>query len=157
MRVGLKIDSGDHSPSDGQALVSRCALFTYAFHARDWRNMLPILLTSLGLLIGGSLVILNRHLTTVATGTLLGILLTVEGVGSLGLGITSRPFRRGLGPLVAGLVMLACALLIFLHWPASGKASLGLRVGLALCAGGWSTIWLSWTTPTRRRVSTAWP
>jgi uncharacterized membrane protein HdeD (DUF308 family) len=127
-------------------LISGVAHAAYGFHARDWRNMLPILLTSLGLLIGGSLMALNRPLTTVATGTLLGILLTVEGLGSVGLGITSRPLRRGLGPLVAGLVMLACALLIVLHWPASGKASLGLWVGLALCAGGWSTVWLSWTT-----------
>ncbi len=127
-------------------LLSGVAHAAYGFNARDWRNMLPILLTSLGLLIGGGLMLLYRPLTTVATGTLLGILLTVEGLGFLGLGITSRPFHRGLGPLVAGLVMLACALLILLHWPASGNASLGLWVGLALCAGGWSTIWLSWTT-----------
>jgi uncharacterized membrane protein HdeD (DUF308 family) len=127
-------------------LASGVAHAAYGFYARDWRNLLPILFTSLVLLIGGGLLVLNRPLTTVATGILLGSLLTVEGLGSLTLGITSRPLRRGLGPLVAGLVMLACALLIVLHWPASGKASLGLWVGLALCAGGWSTVWLSWTT-----------
>jgi uncharacterized membrane protein HdeD (DUF308 family) len=127
-------------------LISGVAHAAYGLHARDWRNLLPILLTALGLLIGGGLLVFDRPLTAGATATLLGILLTIEGFGSVGLGITSRPLRRGLGPLVAGLVMLACALLIILHWPASGKASLGLWVGVALCAGGWSTVWLSWTT-----------
>ena len=127
-------------------VISGVAHAAYGLHVRDWRNLLPILLTALGLLIGGSLLVLDRPLTTMAAGTLLGILLMIEGLGSLGLGFTSRPLRRGLGPLVAGLVMLACALLIVLHWPDSGKASLGLWVGIALCAGGWSTIWLSWTT-----------
>lgn len=127
-------------------VISGVAHAVYGFRARDWRNLLPILLIALGLLISGVLLLLNRPVATVATGTLIGILLTVEGFGFLGLGITSRPLRRGLGPLVAGLVMLACALLIVLHWPISGQASLGLWVGVALCAGGWSTIWLSWTT-----------
>jgi hypothetical protein len=67
---------------------------------------------------------LNRYLTTITTGTLLAILLTVEGLGSLGLGITSRPLRRALGPLVSGFVMLGCALLIFLDWPASSNTTL---------------------------------
>ena len=36
--------------------------------------------------------------------------------------------------------------MILLAWPDSTDAALGLWVGLALIAGGWSTIWLSWTT-----------
>jgi uncharacterized membrane protein HdeD (DUF308 family) len=127
-------------------VISGVAHAVYGFRAGDWRNLLPILLIALGLLISGVLLVLNRPVATLATGTLIGILLTVDGLGFLGLGITSRPLRRGLGPLVAGLVMLACALLIVLHWPISGTTSLGLWVGVALCAGGWSTIWLSWTT-----------
>ena len=58
----------------------------------------------------------------------------------------NRPLIRGLGPLAAGGAMLACAILIMLRWPESTDTSLGLWVGLALIAGGWSTIWLSWTT-----------
>jgi len=127
-------------------LISGVAHAAYGFHARDWRNLLPILLLALGLLVGGILLVLDRPVSSVAAGTLIGIVLTVEGFVSLGVGITSRPLRRGLGPLIAGLVMLACALLIVLHWPVSSKASLGVLVGVALCAGGWSTIWLSWAT-----------
>jgi uncharacterized membrane protein HdeD (DUF308 family) len=127
-------------------LISAIAHVVYGFQARDWRNLLPILLTALGLFAGGTLLVLDRPLSTTAASTLLGILLTIEGLGSLGIGLTSRPLWRGLGSLVAGLVMVACALLIVLRWPESGKASLGLWVGIALCAGGWSTIWLSWTT-----------
>ena len=32
------------------------------------------------------------------------------------------------------------------RWPSSGDAAPGLWVGLALIAGGGSTIWLSWMT-----------
>jgi len=127
-------------------LLSGVSHAAYGFHARDWRNMLPILLVSVGLLIGGGLIILNGYLTSVATGTRLGILLAVDGLGSVGLGITSRPFRRAVGPLVAGLLILTCAALVLLHWPDTTQKSLGLWVGIALCAGGWSTIWLSWNT-----------
>jgi uncharacterized membrane protein HdeD (DUF308 family) len=109
-------------------LLSGVSHAAYGFHARDWRNMLPILLVSVGLLVGGGLIMLNRYLTTVATGTLLGILLAADGLGSLGLGITSRPFRRAVGPLVAGLVMLACVTLILLHWPDTTKASLARKL-----------------------------
>ncbi len=127
-------------------LLSGVSHAAYGFNARDWRNMLPILLVAVGLLIGGGLIMLNRYFTAIATGTLLGILLAAEGLGSLGLGLTSRPFRRAVGPLVAGLLILACATLILLHWPDTTQKSLGLWVGIALGAGGWSTIWLSWTT-----------
>ena len=118
----------------------------YGLHARDWRNMLSIFLLAFGLLLGGVLILLNRQFATVATGSLLAILIACSGVGETILGVTSRPLRRGLGPLAGGLFMLACAGMILLAWPDSTDAALGLWVGLALIAGGWSTIWLSWTT-----------
>jgi len=118
----------------------------YGLHARDWRNMLSILLLAFALLIGGVLILLNRQFATVATGSLLAILIACSGVGETILGVSSRPLRRGIGPLAGGLFMLACAAMIFLAWPDSTDAALGMWVGLALIAGGWSTIWLSWTT-----------
>jgi uncharacterized membrane protein HdeD (DUF308 family) len=72
--------------------------------------------------------------------------IALQGVNSIVVGAGNRPLRRGLGPLAAGAAMLACAVLIFMRWPETSDLSLGLWVGLALTAGGWSTIWLSWTT-----------
>ena len=127
-------------------LLSGASHIAYGLHAKDCRNTLHILFVALGLLLGGAFILLNRQFAEVASGTLLAIVIAVQGASSLGLGASSRPLRRGLGPLAAGLAMLACAILILLRWPESSDASLGLWVGLALTAGGWSTIWLSWTT-----------
>ena len=127
-------------------LISAAAHVVYAFHARDWRNMLSILLTAAGLSVAGVLILLDRYFAAIAMGTLLTILIAVYGLGSVALGVSSRPLRRGLGPLGAGLFMLALAILFAIRWPTSGDAALGLWVGLALIAGGGSTIWLSWMT-----------
>ena len=127
-------------------LVSGASHIAYGLHAMDWRNFLHFLLLALGLFAGGILILMNLHFAVVASGTLLAILITIQGVHSILVGVGSRPFIRGVGPLAGGLGMFACATLIVAHWPESSDDSVGLWVGLALTAGGWSTIWLSWTT-----------
>jgi uncharacterized membrane protein HdeD (DUF308 family) len=127
-------------------LASGASHVAYGLHAKDWRNFLHFLFLALGLLIGGVVILMNLHFAEVATGTLLAILLAVQGANSIVVGAGNRPLMRGLGPLAAGAGMLACAAFIFARWPESSDASVGLWVGLALTAGGWSTIWLSWTT-----------
>jgi uncharacterized membrane protein HdeD (DUF308 family) len=127
-------------------LVSGASHIAYGLHAKDWRNFLHFLLLALSLFAGGILILMNLHFAVVASGTLLAILITIQGVHSILVGVGSRPFIRGVGPLAGGLGMFACATLIVAHWPESSDDSVGLWVGLALTAGGWSTIWLSWTT-----------
>jgi uncharacterized membrane protein HdeD (DUF308 family) len=127
-------------------LVSGASHIAYGLHAKDWRNFLHFLFLAVGLFVGGALILMNLHFAQVATGTLLGIVIALQGVNSIVVGAGNRPLRRGLGPLAAGAAMLACAVLIFMRWPETSDLSLGLWVGLALTAGGWSTIWLSWTT-----------
>jgi uncharacterized membrane protein HdeD (DUF308 family) len=127
-------------------LVSGASHIAYGLHAKDWRNFLHFLLLAVGLFVGGILILMNLHFAVVASGTLLAILITIQGIHSILVGAGSRPLIRGVGPLAAGLGMLACAALIVAHWPESSDDSVGLWVGLALTAGGWSTIWLSWTT-----------
>ena len=108
--------------------------------------MLSILLTAAGLSVAGVLILLDRYFASIAMGTLLTILITVYGLSSVALGVSSRPVKRGLGPLGAGLFMLTLAILMAIRWPTSGDGALGLWIGLALIAGGGSTIWLSWMT-----------
>jgi uncharacterized membrane protein HdeD (DUF308 family) len=127
-------------------LVSGVSHVLYGLHAKDWRNLFHFLVLALGLSVGGVLILLNLLFADVASGTLLAILITIQGVNSIIVGVGNRPLIRGLGPLAAGVAMLACAALIIVRWPESSDASVGLWVGLALIAGGWSTIWLSWTT-----------
>ena len=127
-------------------LVSGASHVAYGLHAKDWRNLLHFLFLALGLFVGSVLILMNLHFAAMASGTLLAILITIQGVNSIIVGAGNRPLIRGLGPLAAGIGMLACAALIVSRWPESSDASVGLWVGLALTAGGWSTIWLSWTT-----------
>ena len=127
-------------------LVSGASHVAYGLHAKDWRNFLHFLFLALGLFAGGALILMNVHFAEVASGTLLAILITIQGVNSIIVGAGNRPLIRGLGPLAAGMAMLACAALIVSRWPESSDVSVGLWVGLALTAGGLSTIWLSWTT-----------
>lgn len=136
-------------------LVSGASHIAYGLHAKDWRNFLHLLFLAVGLFVGGALILMNLHFAQVATGTLLAILIAIQGLNSIVVGAGNRPLIRGLGPLAAGAAMLACAVLIALRWPESSDASLGLWVGLALTAGGWSTIWLSWTT--RRQDASPFP
>ena len=88
---------------------------------------------------------MNLHFAEVASGTLLAILVAVQGVNSIVVGAGNRPLIRGLGPLAAGLECLPAPALFS---PAGRRATtppwaLGRS---CLYAGGWSTIWLSWTT-----------
>jgi uncharacterized membrane protein HdeD (DUF308 family) len=89
-----------------------------------------------GLSLAGVLVLLDRCFAAIAMGTLLTILIAVYGLGSVALGVSSRPLQRGLAHLGAGLFMLTLAILLAIRWPTSGDAALALWVGLALIAGG---------------------
>jgi uncharacterized membrane protein HdeD (DUF308 family) len=92
--------------------------------------MEAFLFLALGLLVGGVIILMNLHFAEVATGTLLAILLTVQGVNSVIVGAGNRPLTRGLGPL--GLVS-GCSrapLLLSLAGPRAVMPRLGF--GLAL-------------------------
>ena len=80
-------------------LVSGASHVLYGLHAKDWRNLLHFLLLALGLSVGGVLILLNLHFADVASGTLLAILITIQGVNSIIVGAGNRPLIRGLGPL----------------------------------------------------------
>ena len=127
-------------------LVSGASHVAYGLHAKDWRNFLHFLFLALSLVGGGVLILMNLYFAAVASGTLLAILIAIQGVDSIIVGAGNRPLIRGFGPLAAGIGMLACAALIVSRWPESSDVSVGLWVGLALTAGGLSTVWLSWTT-----------
>ena len=81
-------------------LVSGASHVAYGLHAKDWRNLLHFLFLSLGLLVGGVMILMNLYFAQVATGTLLAILLSMQGVHSIVVGAGNRPLIRGLGPLV---------------------------------------------------------
>jgi len=126
--------------------VSGVAHISYAFHGRDWRNLLAMCLIGLLYLLAGGFFLLDRTFAVVASSSLIALLLALQGVTHVGLAVRGRPLHRWAGTLLAGLGMLACAFMVWRHWPASGDRFFGIVVGICLIAGGLSTVWLSWTT-----------
>ena len=127
-------------------VASGLAHIAYALHARDWRNLVSISLIGLLYLAGGGLYLFNRSSALVASSTVIALTLGIQGLMHIGLALRGRPPHRWLGALVAGLVMLAGAVMAGLRWPSSEDAFFGIIVGLCLLAGGLATLWLSWST-----------
>lgn len=128
----------------GVFVASGISHAVYAFHARDWRNLVAILLMAAGYGLAGAFLLVNRAVAMVATTNLIAVVLGLQGAGQVALAARSRPFLAWIGTFVAGLAMVACALMVLFKWPGDGQRFLGLVVGSCLLIGGWSTIWLSW-------------
>lgn len=118
----------------------------YAFHGRDWRAIVPILVFAIMSLTAGLVFLLNTQFAVVAVSALLGIFLAIQGAAYVLTGLFSRPRSRWTGNLIAGLVMLLFSVLIVLRWPESGNRFLGVYVGITLLIGSLSTIYYSHRT-----------
>jgi uncharacterized membrane protein HdeD (DUF308 family) len=127
-------------------IASGLSHISYAFHGRDWRNLLFMCVVGLLYLIAGGLYLLNRKFAIIASGTLIAFVLGLQGLTHVGLAVRGRPIRRWAGTLVTGIIMITGATMVWRRWPADGDRFFGLIVGLCLVAGGLGTIWLSWTT-----------
>jgi len=129
-------------------LAAGISNIVYAFHAGDWRNLLPELLTGLINIATGVLMLGNRDFSRRSGSLIIAIALALHGMINLVLGLFSKPRSHWIGKLASGLVMLTLAAGIASRWPASGERLLGEAVGLSLLVGGIATIWLSWRTRT---------
>ncbi len=118
----------------------------YAFHGRDLRTAVPILFFAVQYLVAAVLFLVNTSLAVVGVGVLIAAVLAFHGISKLAVGLFSRPIRNWSGTLGAGFVMVVCALMVYLRWPASSERFLGVFVGVCLIAGGASTIYLSQRT-----------
>jgi uncharacterized membrane protein HdeD (DUF308 family) len=127
-------------------VASGLSHIAYAVHGRDWRNLLGMCVIGLLYLVGGGFYLLNRQLAIVASSTIVALFLGLQGLTHLGLAVRGRPAHRWVGTLVTGLVMLAGALMVWRHWPASGDRFFGLVTGGCITIGGLATVWLSWST-----------
>lgn len=118
----------------------------YAFHGRDWRNLLSMCVIGLFYLLGGGLFLLNRKFAVVASSSIIALLLGVQGLAQLGLAVRGRPVHRWAATLVSGVVMLVGAAMVWRRWPVDGDRFFGLVTGVCITVGGLATVWLSWST-----------
>jgi uncharacterized membrane protein HdeD (DUF308 family) len=118
----------------------------YAFRGGDFRAAVPILFFAIQYLVAGGLFLLNTRLAVIGSSLLITLVLGITGISKIAVGLGSRPLKNWLGTLVAGIVMVSCAAMVYWRWPMSGSKLLGVMVGLSLIAGGLSTIYLSQRT-----------
>lgn len=129
-------------------LASGVSHAIYAFHAKDWSNLLSELLIAVINLVAGALLLWNRELARMSGSLLIAAALALHGAINVFLSLFSRPRSHWIGKLIAGFLMLMGAALIAARWPMSGDRVLGVVVGMSLLAGGLATILLSWKTRT---------
>jgi len=129
-------------------VASGLSHLVYALHGRDWRNLLPELLTSLIYLAAAEFMLWNREFARMAGSVVIAVTLAVHGAINVSLGLFNRPRSHWIGKLGAGFLMIAFAAAVASRWPQSGDRLLGEAVGMSLFAGGLSTILLQWKTRT---------
>jgi uncharacterized membrane protein HdeD (DUF308 family) len=130
----------------GFFLASGVSHILYAVHSKDWSTLLSAIILAIVNLAAAALLLVGRQFALVT-----GSLVVAGAVGANGImhvvgGLFGRPRSHWMGKLFAGLIMLAGVAVVALRWPVSGDRALGVVVGGSLCAGGISTIWLSWRT-----------
>ena len=118
----------------------------YAYHGRDWRAGLPIVLLGGIYVAAGVFMLINSELAMMAMSLMLAIVLAVQGATYVFVGLFSRPLKNWGGFLVAGSIFIACAAMMFAGWPDSGERFMGVVVAFALISGGLSTIYFSYRT-----------
>lgn len=127
-------------------VVAGCADVAYALHNRNWRNVLSTLLFALLWIAGGVFLLLDRSHMASWLGEAFILSLAIQGVIKTIAGLRGRPFLHWIGTLASGLALLAAAFLLQFEVVQQTDRLFGLLVGGNLLLGGFSTLWLNWTT-----------
>ena len=94
-------------------------------------------------IVAGVWVINNPAMASALTTAMIAGLLSALGVIRIMAAFEKRPEAGWGWLLLAGLVSLLLALLIFLHWPASGLWIIGLFIAIEMIFHGWAYIILA--------------
>lgn len=133
-------------------VVAGLADIAYSLHNRNWWNVVGSVLFSLLYVAGGAFLLLHQQMTASWLGQAFILSLGVQGVIKTYAGIRGRPWKHWIGTLLSGLGLLAAALLLQFDVVKETDRFFGFLVGLNLLLGGFSTLWLNWTT---RQVAAA--
>ncbi len=124
-------------------LIGGIAQITQAFQARGWQKGLGHVLLGLVYSLGGLLMLFNPLAGLVAITLLVTAALLASGLMRIVAGLSMRP-RKGWGWLVlAGVVALVAAALIYVSFPGSAFWLLGVIAGVSFVMEGWALIAVS--------------
>lgn len=136
-------------------IVSGLADIAYAFHGRAWSQLLSILVFALLNIAAGLALMFDAAFAARWAGGLFGIALAFNGIARVVVALRSRPLVRWIGSLVAGVAMLASAVLLFTRTVGEREAVFGVIIGFNLILGGASTLWLRWADSRRQPAPAA--
>lgn len=125
-------------------IVSGVSEIIYAFHGRNWSQLLGTLFFAALNLIAGTALVLTAQNAVAWAGVFFEIAFGVAGLAKIGVALRSRPFLRWIGTLAAGLLMVAVSVLLLGGQVRETDSLFGFLIGLNLVGGGISTLWLRW-------------
>jgi uncharacterized membrane protein HdeD (DUF308 family) len=138
-------------------IVSGISEIVYACHGRAWSQILRTIIFALLNIVAGGALLLDTQNVAGWAGGLFGLAFGFNGLAHIGVAIRSRPFVHYLGTLLTGLGMFIGAVLLFTRTVGERDVVFGVIIGANLILGGFSTLWLHWTTsqrsPIRRKDS----
>lgn len=125
-------------------IASGVSEIIYAFHGRNWSQLLgTLVLAALNLVAGMALVLTAREAVGWA-GTFFEIAFGIAGLAKTAVALRSRPFVRWIGTLAVGIFMTGISVLLLTGTMRETDSLFGLLIGLNLLGGGISTLWLRW-------------
>ena len=101
------------------------------------------MLVGLAYLFFGVYLIMHPVLGVVSLTLVLAVLFLIEGILDIILFSRMRSVRGSGWVLFDGIITIALALLIYLHWPSSSLWALGTLVGISMIVSGFTRIMLS--------------
>jgi uncharacterized membrane protein HdeD (DUF308 family) len=125
-------------------IISGIAEIAYAFHSHVWRQFLSTCLFALLNIATGVALFLETSLVANWVGGIFALALAINGSIRIAVALGSRPRQRWLVSLLAGLVLLVSAVLLFTRTVGQRDVAFGMIIGFNLLLGGASTLWLRW-------------
>lgn len=127
-------------------VVSGVSEVLYAFHGRVWSQILGTMFFAFLNMAAGTALFLDTQIAAKWAGGLFGLALGVNGLAHIVVAVRSRPFLQWIGTLFTGLAMLIGAVLLFTRTVGQRDIVFGVLIGINLILGGFSTLWLRWTS-----------
>jgi len=125
-------------------MVSGLSDIVYAVRGRAWSTLLSALFFAALNFMAGLALLVDTAVATQWAGGIFGIAVAVHGAARVLIALRSRPFRLWIGSFIAGLGMLAAAILLFTKTVGQRDVLFGLLVASQLLLGGFSTLWYHW-------------
>jgi len=127
-------------------VISGIAEIVYGLNGKAWGKILGTAFFALLNIGAGIALFLDTQFAAKWAGGLFALAFAINGIARIVVSLRSRPFLQWLGTLLTGVAMLTGAMLLLTKTVGDRDAVFGLIIGANLMLGGFSTLWLHWTS-----------